>query len=150
MTGDISEQGFYFHYGPTASNGKSTYLNTLQGVLGPYAKRAHVSTFLKGHQKRNARNDLARLAGARLVTCSEAEKGERLAEALIKDVTGDDPQTARFLYTNEFEYTAQYKLHLALNHLPKIEDPGHAHVEADQRRALAGEDSARETHQGVL
>jgi len=43
-----------------------------------------------------ATNDIARLRGARFVTTAETEQGKRLPEHLIKQVTGNDPFTARF------------------------------------------------------
>ena len=49
-------------------------------------------------------NDLARLKGARLVTTSEAEQGKPLSESLIKQNTGEDAITARFLYGEFFEF----------------------------------------------
>ena len=49
-------------------------------------------------------SDIARLKGARLVTCSEPNEGARLNEGLIKQLTGGDPVTARKLYGEEFEF----------------------------------------------
>jgi putative DNA primase/helicase len=66
------------------------------------------------------RNDVARLAGSRLVSTGETESGRFLAEALVKQLTGGDKITARFLYQEFFEYDSQFKLFLATNHKPII------------------------------
>jgi len=46
----------------------------------------------------------ARLKGARVVNAAEPQKNSRLNESLIKQLTGGDMVTARFLYGKEFEY----------------------------------------------
>ena len=56
----------------------------------------------------------------RLVSAIETDEGKRLAEALIKQLTGGtDTVKARFLFEEYFEYRPQFKVFLATNHLPK-------------------------------
>lgn len=93
-------QVFPIFYGPTAANGKSTLLSVLAHVLGPYATTAPATTFLATNNKNEARNDLAVLKGARLVTTSELPGNARLDADLIKRVTGGDKISARLLYDN--------------------------------------------------
>jgi putative DNA primase/helicase len=118
LTGDTSEQVLFLLYG-TGSNGKSTLLETLRALLGAYAQHTPFTTFLTGRSD-TVRNDLARLHGARFVSAVEVERGQRLDETVIKQVTGGDPITARFLYEEYFEFTPQFKLFLAANHKPVI------------------------------
>jgi putative DNA primase/helicase len=54
------------------------------------------------------------------VSTVEAGEGQRLAEALVKQVTGGDTVVARFMYTGEFEFRPVFKLWLAANHKPAI------------------------------
>jgi P4 family phage/plasmid primase-like protien len=57
----------------------------------------------------------------RLVCAIETDAGKRLAEALIKQLTGGtDTIKARFLFEEYFEYRPQFKVFLATNHLPKV------------------------------
>ncbi len=49
-------------------------------------------------------NDIARLAGARFVSAIETEGGRRLAESLVKQMTGGARMTARFLHHEFFEF----------------------------------------------
>ena len=76
------------------------------------------------HKDRNeVRNDLADLAGARVVCAVEAQEGRRLNENLIKQLTGGvDQVKARFLFEEYFTYTPQYKIFLGSNHKPVIQD----------------------------
>jgi putative DNA primase/helicase len=119
LTGSTREQCFFLLHGPTKT-GKSTFVNMAKAVLGPYATQAETSTFL--HKDRETvRNDLADLAGMRLVSAIETDEGKRLAEALIKQLTGGtDTVKARFSFEEYFEYRPQFKVFLATNHLPKI------------------------------
>ena len=47
---------------------------------------------------------------------------KRLAEGLVKMLTGGDTVSARFLYKEEFEFLPQFKLWLAANDAPKVKD----------------------------
>ena len=120
LTGDISEQAIFLLYG-TGSNGKSTMLNIFAALLGGYAQSTSSDTFM---QKKNesVNNDIARLKGARFVSAIEMEEGKRMAESLIKSMTGGDKLVTRFLYGEFFEYIPQFKVFLAVNHKPMIKD----------------------------
>src|SRR5207249_1644146 len=65
-------------------------------------------------------NDVARLHGARLVAAMESEANQKLAESLVKALTGGDRITARFLHREFFEFEAKFKLILSTNHKPRI------------------------------
>jgi putative DNA primase/helicase len=119
LTGSTREQCFFLLHGPTKT-GKSTFLHIAKALLGPYGTQAEMSTFL--HKDRpEVRNDLADLAGMRLVCAIETDEGKRLAEALIKQLTGGtDTIKARFLFEEYFEYRPQFKVFLATNHKPKV------------------------------
>jgi len=118
LSGDTSEQTMFILFG-TGANGKSTFLNTIMYLLGDYATATPTETFMKkmGDQYTN---DIARLRGTRFVTTTEAEQGRRLAEPLIKKITGNDQMTARFLYGEFFNFTPTFKIFMATNHKPVI------------------------------
>ena len=65
-------------------------------------------------------NDIARLKAARFVTSIESGKHKKFAEAQIKQLTGDDPISARFLHKEYFDFFAKFKIFFATNHKPKI------------------------------
>jgi putative DNA primase/helicase len=108
----------------TGANGKSTFLNTIMNLLGDYAIATPTETFMKksGDQ---ITNDIARLRGTRFVTTTEAEHGKRLSEPLIKQITGNDRMTARFLYGEFFNFVPTLKIFMATNHKPVIKGTDH-------------------------
>ncbi len=124
LTGDTSEQCLHLCHG-TGSNGKSTVLDVLGLLSGEYGRQADFTTFLERHGN-GPRNDVARLAGARLVRSSEVGENKTLNEGLIKSLTGGDVITARFLFSEDFEFTPQFKLWLAANHKPTIRGTDYA------------------------
>lgn len=120
LTGDISEQAMFLLYG-TGSNGKSTMLNIFAELLDGYAQSTSSDTFMQ-KKSESVNNDIARLKGARFVSAIEMEEGKRMAESLIKSMTGGDKLVTRFLYGEFFEYIPQFKVFLAVNHKPIIRD----------------------------
>lgn len=127
LSGLHSEQCFFFLYG-SGANGKSVFTTMLRALFGRAADTADFSTFVKqrNSQASQARNDLAKLAGTRLVTSSEAGEGQRFDEALLKALTGGEPITCRALYGKEFTFKPQFKLWFAANHRPTIRGTDHA------------------------
>ncbi len=124
LTGSTREQCLFMLYG-TGNNGKTTFLETAREVWGTYAQNADFCTFAL-RERSGASGDLARLAGARLVTSVEPEKGERLSLSRIKQVTGGDRVTARHLFQSEFEFNPQMKLWFAVNDKPRVGSVGPA------------------------
>ena len=117
-TGNTSEQCMFIHHGPGA-NGKSTFQETIAAALGDYAMRTPTETLLV-KRSGGVPNDVARLKGARFVTASETEEGRRLAESLVKDLTGQDTISARFMWAEWFDFKPTHALHLSTNHKPEI------------------------------
>ena len=124
LSGDTSEQCIFIQYG-VGANGKSTLLSVLRLVLGDYAVQASPETFMV-QRGPGTRGDLVRLRGARVVTTSELEDGQRLAESVIKQWTGGEPIVARQLFHDEVEFLPTSKIFLATNHKPKVRGTDHA------------------------
>jgi putative DNA primase/helicase len=118
-TGETREQCFFVLYG-SGANGKSSWLNGVRGVLGPYAMQTPGETLLAQNNGSGIGNDLARLRGARFVTVSEIDEGRHMAVGLVKQATGGEPITSRFLYGEFFEFTPEFKFFLGTNHRPKL------------------------------
>lgn len=125
LVGQAVEQILTILWGAGA-NGKTTLLRLLLRTLGPgYAKQAAMTTFLV-RRGDPIPNDLAALAGARLVVASESGNGRRLDEAVVKQLTGGDPITARFLNAEFFTFEPTFTLILTTNHRPEIRGGDHA------------------------
>jgi putative DNA primase/helicase len=118
LTGSTREHALVFVYGP-GGNGKSVFLNVLTGILGEYAKVAAMDTFTASTGDKHS-TDMAMLRGARLVTASETDEGRAWDEAKIKQLTGGDPVTARFMRQDFFTFTPAFKLTIAGNHQPML------------------------------
>jgi putative DNA primase/helicase len=124
LTGDTREQVMFLLHG-LGANGKTLILETTQRVTGDYSRRTDFSTFL-AHDQERVRNDLAGLAGSRFVSAVEVEAGRRLSEVVVKELTGNDRISCRFLYGEYFEYQPQFKVWLAANHKPEVRGTDHA------------------------
>ncbi len=118
LTGSTLEQVLFIFFG-SGANGKSTLLEIWREALGDYGRTADAALLMQRNQD-GVRNDVARLAGARFVSTSETESGRRMAEVLVKQLTGGDKLAARYLYSEFFEFNAQFKLFLTTNYKPVI------------------------------
>ena len=125
LTGVTLEQVLFFLYG-LGANGKSTFIEVIQALLGDYATQTTSETFMMKRHGSPISNDVADLRGARFVAAVEIESGRRMAEVLIKQMTGGDKLKARFLYSEHFEFKPEFKIFLAANHKPIIRGTDHA------------------------
>jgi putative DNA primase/helicase len=118
LTGSTEEQVMFFLYGMGA-NGKSTLLRVLLELLRDYARQADPDLLLARRGEVHPTN-VADLSGARVVVCSEVEAGRRMAESLVKQLTGGDRLKARFMRGDFFEFEPTFKVWLGANHKPEI------------------------------
>ena len=120
LSGDVREQCLFLLYG-IGANGKSTLLRILLDLFGTYGFNLPFSAFeLKARSA--IPNDIAAIAGKRLVTAIETSESAQLNEARIKALTGGDEITARHLYHDFFTFSPAAKFWLAVNHLPEVGD----------------------------
>ena len=119
LTGVVRDHVLFFCYG-TGANGKTTYLTALQDTMGPdYAMKAPPDLLLTRKAESHP-TERADLAGKRFVACIEAGEGRRLAESLVKELTGGDRVRARRMREDFWEFAPTHKLWLAANHKPII------------------------------
>jgi putative DNA primase/helicase len=124
LTGSTREHALFFFYG-TGANGKSVLINIISYILGEYQRTAPMETFTASQSDRHP-TELAGLMGRRLVTATETEEGRRWAESKVKQLTGGDEISARFMRQDFFEFTPQFKLVIAGNHKPGLRSVGEA------------------------
>ncbi len=123
LTGETYLECFFIFYGSTTRNGKSTSCETISHVLGDYSAHAQAKTVAKNNRDgSSATPDIARLKGARFVTMAEPEKGLEIDVSLIKQLTGGDKYTGRFLNENPIEFKPEFKIFINTNHLPRVND----------------------------
>jgi putative DNA primase/helicase len=122
LTGDVSEQKLVYLYG-FGANGKSVLMDTAGYIAGDYGETVPIETFLDSGRARSAGQaspDLAILPGVRMLRTSEPEQNSKLAESMVKLVTGGEPMLARHLNKGFFKFYPQFKLTISGNHKPKI------------------------------
>jgi len=119
LSGSTIEQVMFILHG-NGRNGKSVFLDIITEMMGSYTTNIQPQTLMVKQQQGNANSDIAKLDGSRLVTSTEPNDGMRFDEGLLKQLTGGDTVTARFLYGEEFDYDPQFKMWMATNHKPII------------------------------
>jgi len=118
LTGDTSEHVLLVLYG-TGRNGKSTLLNTLLALMGDYGMQAAPDILMARRGDRHP-TELADLFGKRLVVSIESEQGKKMAESLVKQLTGGDKIKARRMREDFWEFWPTHHLWLATNHKPQV------------------------------
>lgn len=119
LVGKVLEEIFPIWYGE-GRNGKTTTLRTIMAVLGDDYATKPIQGLLVQQRWQQHSTVLTDLAGARLVFASETEQGQRLAESLIKDLTGGEGTRARRLYENSKQIRQTFTIFLITNHKPII------------------------------
>lgn len=123
LTGRTDEQVMFFLYGH-GCNGKSTFMNIIQRLMGGYYHQINSDVLLQSNNSgKGANPSISKLNGSRLVVANELPEGSRMDENLVKSMTGNDVIVARQLYAKvELEYVPMFKLIMVGNHKPVIRD----------------------------
>jgi putative DNA primase/helicase len=118
LVADTSDQSLHFLYG-LGANGKTVFCEVLQRLLGDYAITVSPDLImLRRHS--GIPNDVARLRGIRAALMNETSQGSRFDEAKLKDLTGGDTLTARFLHQEFFDFAPTHRIVIRGNHKPAI------------------------------
>lgn len=126
LSGVVTEEVLFICHGYGA-NGKSVFANVLMTIMADYAQAAPSSLLtVRSANDTGARNDLARLCGARMLGINETQSGDRLDEQIVKQIAGRELISARFLHKEYFDFWPTAKPWLRTNHKPIItgEDDG--------------------------
>ncbi len=120
LTGDVTEQILSIFWG-VGANGKSTFINAAFDTIGSdYCLKANKELLMASKSERHP-TEIANLWGKRLVVASETDQGRKLNEALVKDLTGGEPQTARRMKEDFWSFLPTHKIILITNHKPRVE-----------------------------
>lgn len=102
------------------SNGKSLIVETLLHVLGDeYATKAPRDLLLARGGDHHP-TELADLHGRRLVVASETDEGRKLAEGLVKEITGGDTIKARRMREDFWSFEPSHTVIMLTNHKPVV------------------------------
>jgi putative DNA primase/helicase len=127
LTGDCREESFLFVHG-AGNSGKSKFIDCLGDILGKadeggYCATAKIEMLMESKIERHT-EEIASLAGARMVRTSEPDEGARWNEALLKLITGRDTVSARRLYEKQFTFRPEFKLMVNGNFRPAFKSTG--------------------------
>lgn len=103
----------------TGANGKSTFLSTLQALMGDYAGTAAPGLLISRNGTDHP-TGLASLQGKRLVVVSETGESGKLNEEQVKQLTGGDRISARRMRQDFYEFDPTHLIVLQTNHKPRV------------------------------
>jgi len=118
LVGTTLEEKLDLWYG-IGANGKTTTARALMAVCGDYTLRAAPDLLIASKHDRHPA-EIADLAGSRLVFSVEVDEGKKMAEALVKDLTGGDVKKARYMYQDFFQFEQTFSIMLITNHKPAV------------------------------
>lgn len=118
LVADTSDQSLHFLHG-IGANGKTVFCEVLMRVLGDYAITVSPDMIMMRRHS-GIPNDIARLRGVRAALMNETSQGARFDEARLKDLTGGDTLTARFLHQEFFDFPPTHRIVIRGNHKPAI------------------------------
>lgn len=123
MLGKVTEHVMPIFTG-TGANGKGTLRDAVMSAFGDYSIEVDPAILMESKHERHGAFKM-RLRGARLVFCSETEKGKRFAEATMKRLVGGDPIEANLMHKNPITFDPSHLLIMLTNHLPAVsgDDP---------------------------
>lgn len=123
MLGKVTEHVMPIFTG-TGANGKGTLRDAVMSAYGDYSIEVDPAILMESKHERHGAFKM-RLRGARLVFCSETEKGKRFAEATMKRLVGGDPIEANLMHKNPITFDPSHLLIMLTNHLPAVsgDDP---------------------------
>ena len=115
--GVTREHHFWFALG-VGANGKSTLLNLLLTILGDYASQAPPDLLIASRGRHPT--EIAFLRAARLVVATETQAESKLDEVRVKEMTGGDALTARYMRGDFFTFKPTHTIWMVGNHRPII------------------------------
>ena len=120
LIGTTENQTFNIYNG-CGRNGKSMLCALMSKVLGEYKGVVPITLVT---QKRNSIGntspEIVALKGTRYAVMQEPEKGARINEGIMKELTGGDPIQGRALFKDSITFNPQFKLVVTLNNLFEI------------------------------
>ena len=116
--GTAAEEVLLFVYGRSGA-GKGTFLATLDAAFGSYARRIRADYLMSREGNRHP-EWIASLEGARVGLVDEVPRKRSWETNIVKTLVSGDPQSARFMRENSFDFTPQATLILGGQHAPQL------------------------------
>lgn len=109
-------------YTGCGSNGKSVWVDLINGVLGEYADKLDIALMTQKRGKAGGPSpEITKLKGKRFVSMDEPSAGDQLNEGIMKQYTGGDEITGREMYGRRpIKFKPQFELICCTNRLFEI------------------------------
>jgi P4 family phage/plasmid primase-like protien len=121
LIGANKNQTFNVYHG-SGSNGKSIIADLMSVTLGEYKGTIPITLVTDARGKIGGTSDeVLKLKGVRYAVMQEPQKGMKLNEGIMKELTGGDPIQARGLYSESEIFEPQFSLVVCTNNLFDIE-----------------------------
>jgi P4 family phage/plasmid primase-like protien len=121
LIGSNKNQTFNVYHG-SGSNGKSILADLMSVTLGEYKGTIPITLVTDSRGKIGGTSDeVLKLKGVRYAVMQEPQKGMKLNEGIMKELTGGDPLQARGLYSESEIFEPQFSLVVCTNNLFDIE-----------------------------
>lgn len=104
LIGNCKEEKVFIFYGENGRNGKGTLMQTLEKVLGGFAKTFPSEMLLLQRNPPSSstpRPEEANLQGVRFAIFSEINKGRKIDSSKVKNYSGGDTISCRRLFSNK-------------------------------------------------
>lgn len=120
LSGLSNEKVLLFCYGPGGDNGKTTFFNVMERLLGEYFYRINIESLLYTKMRGQNNDEIADMKGKRMVVTSEVSEGS-LNVSLIKTLTGAEGKIkATRKYEHPMEFRPSHTLWMFGNQMPRV------------------------------
>ena len=103
----------------SGGNGKSTFFNAIQDVLGDYAGTIRSELMIASNDS-GKKFEYARLRGKRFIIAEELEEGKQLDTASVKHLCSTGDINAQFKGKDIFTFKPSHSTVLCTNHMPSV------------------------------
>jgi putative DNA primase/helicase len=145
-TGLTREEKLFLLSG-TGRNGKGTFIETILYVVGDYGTTVAMSTLMQTRHQEHP-TEIAKLYRKRLAVSSEQSEGGVWNTARIKNLTGGDQLTGRYMRADYIDFDPTHKLVVSTNAMPSFGRVDTAVAErilkTEFRKQFLGKDANRE------
>lgn len=122
LTGNATTENIFPIFFGAGGNGKSTFINCIQAVIGDSISYGADPKFLMETSQKDHPTTLASVHGKRLIIAQEPSQGSRLDTSLIKSLTGGDQLSARRMREDPWSFTPEALIVLVSNELPLVRE----------------------------
>ncbi len=103
----------------SGGNGKSTFFNAIQDVLGDYSGTIRSELMIASNDS-GKKFEYARLRGKRFIIAEELEEGKQLDTAAVKHLCSTGDINAQFKGKDIFTFKPSHSTVLCTNHMPAV------------------------------